>query len=561
MPASSEKAAEKALTKLRRLPENCTCPNCLTEEPLGFTAVCVPFKTFVCSDCKSAHQSFSHRIKSTQMSFWTADEVKELEERHGGGNRAALRTVLAGVPEKGERPQKGSPMDAYKRFVERAYVDRRWAAPDSSSASSGAAGWEGTEKEAAPEAMGKGGGGGGAAAETPPRRERKRDGKHRHKSVPVTDESGVETSTSSGAKRGHHKSMRGSHSVKCLGNDKRCGRSSSVPKKNVNEEGPAEKFGAATVTTAAWPLEACSMSPEARIASPNSSWGASPLNSPGQAALPPRTPEVGMVALLRTAPPVGDAPSRQISAGSNLGWTHPGLAPSSPPAMGHKTPWAGPSHSTTQARTPLADTGEILANSVGNSAWPVVGSVKSKTPPLSSPYDASGGKADPGLNPFVRPRGSINGSAAGSSLNPFGNPNSSLVSGAPATQSPWGPQGAKPQGAPALLPSSGTTSAAPSTPPLSIESKNPFCAPDLAAWTPGSASRPRAAKVPPSGGGGAAAQRMGAGAPAAAASSAGTAISASSSCQNPFLADDVIATAAVHRDILRASTNPWVTAC
>lgn len=31
---------------------------------------------FVCHDCKSAHQSFSHRCKSVQMSTWTMEEVK-----------------------------------------------------------------------------------------------------------------------------------------------------------------------------------------------------------------------------------------------------------------------------------------------------------------------------------------------------------------------------------------------------------------------------------------------------------------------------------------------------
>ncbi|CAJ1387235.1 unnamed protein product [Effrenium voratum] len=52
------------------------CPNCLKEESLGFGAVCMTFKTFICHDCKSAHQSFSHRCKSVQMSVWTMDEVK-----------------------------------------------------------------------------------------------------------------------------------------------------------------------------------------------------------------------------------------------------------------------------------------------------------------------------------------------------------------------------------------------------------------------------------------------------------------------------------------------------
>ena len=34
------------------------------------------FARFICHDCKSAHQSFSHRCKSVQMSVWTMEEVK-----------------------------------------------------------------------------------------------------------------------------------------------------------------------------------------------------------------------------------------------------------------------------------------------------------------------------------------------------------------------------------------------------------------------------------------------------------------------------------------------------
>ena len=86
------------------------CPNCLKEENVGFGAVCTTFKTqlapnseqllkmcglfgafefvesllelrFICHDCKSAHQSFSHRCKSVQMSIWTMDEVKAWVEQ------------------------------------------------------------------------------------------------------------------------------------------------------------------------------------------------------------------------------------------------------------------------------------------------------------------------------------------------------------------------------------------------------------------------------------------------------------------------------------------------
>lgn len=55
--------AEAQLQKLRRLPSNRECPNCGAQNRMGHSNVCMAFKTFVCSTCKSAHQSFSHRVK------------------------------------------------------------------------------------------------------------------------------------------------------------------------------------------------------------------------------------------------------------------------------------------------------------------------------------------------------------------------------------------------------------------------------------------------------------------------------------------------------------------
>lgn len=126
--ADDSDKVERELQRLRRLPENRVCPNCLKEDRVGFKGVCMAFKTFVCNECKSAHQSFSHRTKSVDMSVWKMEEVRALDGRHGGGNRAAQRRWLARVPE-GERPTAESTLDAYKRFVQRAYIEERWAAP------------------------------------------------------------------------------------------------------------------------------------------------------------------------------------------------------------------------------------------------------------------------------------------------------------------------------------------------------------------------------------------------------------------------------------------------
>jgi len=120
----SEKAAEKLLTKLRRLPENRVCPNCLKEDPAGFGAICVPFKTFICSDCKSAHQSFSQRVKSVSQSVWTMEEVKALDEKNGGGNRLATELYMTAMSEN-ERPAPGA-LEAIKRFVQKVYIDEVW---------------------------------------------------------------------------------------------------------------------------------------------------------------------------------------------------------------------------------------------------------------------------------------------------------------------------------------------------------------------------------------------------------------------------------------------------
>ena len=47
---------EKELEKLRRVESNKQCPNCWAEEKLGFRNCCVKFSSFVCGNCKAAHQ-------------------------------------------------------------------------------------------------------------------------------------------------------------------------------------------------------------------------------------------------------------------------------------------------------------------------------------------------------------------------------------------------------------------------------------------------------------------------------------------------------------------------
>ena len=90
---------DKALNALRRLAANKVCGSCPYEERMGFKDVCMKFKIFVCSDCKSAHQAFSHRCKSVTMSNWSMAEVDELRQENGGGNVVNNATVFARFPE------------------------------------------------------------------------------------------------------------------------------------------------------------------------------------------------------------------------------------------------------------------------------------------------------------------------------------------------------------------------------------------------------------------------------------------------------------------------------
>lgn len=123
---STPPQVEKELQRLRRLPENRICPNCgKKDSSFGFQAVCMAYKTFVCSDCKSSHQAFSHRCKSVSMSIWNMMEVQSLEERNGGGNKAATKQWLAGAPES-MRPRPDSHVDEKKTFVDRAYNKKEW---------------------------------------------------------------------------------------------------------------------------------------------------------------------------------------------------------------------------------------------------------------------------------------------------------------------------------------------------------------------------------------------------------------------------------------------------
>lgn len=119
--------AEAELAKLRRLPENRRCATCKHEDRLGYNAICVKFQIFVCGDCKSAHQAFSHRCKSVTMSNWNKDEVRALTGAAGGGNVANMAKYFAKLPaDSPQWPVKGCHPNDLKEFVRIAYEEKRW---------------------------------------------------------------------------------------------------------------------------------------------------------------------------------------------------------------------------------------------------------------------------------------------------------------------------------------------------------------------------------------------------------------------------------------------------
>lgn len=127
--------AEAALNALKKLEANKTCVNCGNYNRFGHQNICEKVRTFVCSNCKSAHQSYSMRVKSVSMSNWTMDEVDALREQNGGGNAAAARVWL-GRWDEGQmrKPTKDDPLDYYKQFINHVYNDKAFYDEDGASA-------------------------------------------------------------------------------------------------------------------------------------------------------------------------------------------------------------------------------------------------------------------------------------------------------------------------------------------------------------------------------------------------------------------------------------------
>ncbi len=89
---------EDELKKLSKLPENLRCASCGAETKFGYSNVVPKYKMFVCSECKSALQGFSVRVKSISQSTFDAAEVESFRPRNGGSNDASRRTYQARLP-------------------------------------------------------------------------------------------------------------------------------------------------------------------------------------------------------------------------------------------------------------------------------------------------------------------------------------------------------------------------------------------------------------------------------------------------------------------------------
>ncbi|RQM22798.1 hypothetical protein B5M09_006417 [Aphanomyces astaci] len=140
---------EALLNTLRKLDANKACANCDAVAKFGHGNICEKFKTFVCNHCKSAHQSYSHRVKVHHTSVRLPRVLMLMPrnthlcfvEQHGGGNALARRTWLAswkdGDGRSLRKPLETDHLDVFKKFINAVYNDKAYfsepnAAPSSS---------------------------------------------------------------------------------------------------------------------------------------------------------------------------------------------------------------------------------------------------------------------------------------------------------------------------------------------------------------------------------------------------------------------------------------------
>ncbi|KAK1394669.1 Arf-GAP domain-containing protein [Heracleum sosnowskyi] len=113
-----ERAIERIIRGLMKLPENRRCLNC---DHLGPRYVCTSFSTFVCTVCSGVHREFGHRVKSVLVATFTSEEVFALQD--GGNERAREIYLETWDPTRNTQPN-GSDIDRIRDFIKHVYVDK-----------------------------------------------------------------------------------------------------------------------------------------------------------------------------------------------------------------------------------------------------------------------------------------------------------------------------------------------------------------------------------------------------------------------------------------------------
>ncbi|PHT37168.1 hypothetical protein CQW23_24868 [Capsicum baccatum] len=121
-----EERNEKIIRGLLKLPPNRKCINC---NSLGPQYVCTNFWTFVCMTCSGIHREFTHRVKSVSMAKFTSQEVEALQK---GGNQRAREIYLKSWDPQSQWLPNNSNVDKVREFIKTVYVDKRYAAAESS---------------------------------------------------------------------------------------------------------------------------------------------------------------------------------------------------------------------------------------------------------------------------------------------------------------------------------------------------------------------------------------------------------------------------------------------
>ena len=126
---SHKRDLDKEVEQLRRLPENLVCISCNAVSQFGFGDVCTKFAVFCCTNCKAAHQAFSHRVKSIGQSTWTEADVDALK----AGNAAAAKIWLARLPRDQvvvRCPDKGAKPTAWHAWIKEVFEEKAFADAD-----------------------------------------------------------------------------------------------------------------------------------------------------------------------------------------------------------------------------------------------------------------------------------------------------------------------------------------------------------------------------------------------------------------------------------------------